>query len=208
MASPIEVKMLVTKASELSMQKAINYSAVALRRGLRGTLRKTSIFYVQAAAKRTPQSKKNRKLRKISEKKERILFSHGVRYRVQKFNSKTNKFHWVFAKSEEEKAEKALIKHRGLYKKIWFELLAPLGKPSNKSFHGQKTASFAKRSVRTKDLSFLKEDPYIKLTVRRPEMEKMAPGVVHRALASAKNRLVGEMKNKLNKKLEAAWKKK
>jgi hypothetical protein len=204
MPNSIEVKMSITKASELKMEQAINYSAVVLRRSIKSTLQKTSVFFVQSASKLTPQSKKRRKFRKISEKKERILFSHGVRYRIWRYNRVINGFHWVYAKDENTKNKKALIEYRRIYKKIWKYMLPKLGR-SNSAGLNKKAGAFARRSTRVADKSFLKTDPYIKLTYARPEMRRIAPGVIPHALNKAKRRLVGEMKNQMKRKLERAW---
>jgi len=207
MRNSINMKMQLTKASELSIQQAINYSAVVLRKSLKSTLKKTSVFFVQSAAKLTPQSKKNRQFKAISRTKERILYDAGARFRVRKYSGKLNQWYWVYAKDDAEKRDKALVKNRGLYKKIWSTMLPKLGKPNNKSYSDQKTGSFANRSTRVTDRSFLKENPFVSLTYARPEMRKIAPGVIPHALNKAKRRLVGEMKNQMSRKLERAWNK-
>jgi hypothetical protein len=208
MAKQINIKIDLLKAGQLKMAQAINYSSSVLRTSLRSTLRKTSVFYVQSASKLTPQSKLRRKYKKISQTKERILYSKGARYRVQKYSGKLNRWYWVYAKSDAEKTEKSLIKNRGLYKKIWYTMLPKLGRSNNKSYSDQKTGSFAKRSTRVADKSFLKTNPYVSLSVLRPEMNKFAPGIVQHALNKAKKRLIGEMKNKMTKQIERAWNRK
>jgi len=208
MANLINPKIKFTTASELRMDQAINMVGITLRKSLKSTLQKTSVFFVQSAAKLTPQSKPKRKFRAISPTKERILYGAGVRYRVRKYSGLLNKFYWVYAKNDAEKTEKALIKNRGLYKKIWYEMLPKLGRVNNRSYSDTKTNAFAKRSVRVINKSWLKEDPFVLLTYRRGELRKIAPGVIPHALNKAKKRLVGDMNNQVKRKMERAWTKK
>jgi len=200
----INPKIEFTDASKLSFEQAILLVGTTMNRSLPSMLKLSAVAFARSAAIRTPQAKKNRKFKAISEKKERILWEYGIRFRIQKFDKTLKKFKWVYAKNDNEKIKKALIKNRGFYKFVWKMMLPKLGASTGKGLMNSKSTSYAQRSQRVTNRSHQKNEPYILLTNRRGEMRKIAPGIVPHAMNKAKSGMVKYMNKTMKRRLERA----